>query len=259
MNYKQNYLDLIEFAKKERNLSTYEIHHILPRSLGGTNELSNLVKLTPREHYLAHYLLWKFTTGIAHLKMAKAILLMSNKNKIISSRQYQQVKTEIAISNNKPVICLQTKQVFSSINKAAFWLLKNTSTNLATVEKNLSDQLRGNRKSVLNYSFDYYIEGKEYEFSEKINNKQFFENAKSIICLQDLKVYKSILEVSKYYRIDHKKISAAILRNGNAEGYTFRYYYKNEKYIKEENKPIHKQMNRKVSYCHSKEWQLRAS
>ena len=247
MDYKQNYINLITRTKIERNLSTYEVHHIIPRSLGGTDELSNLTKLTPREHYLAHYLLWKITTGIPHIKMARVLLLMSDKNKIISSRQYQQIKEEIAASNNKPIICLQSKQVFPSINKAAFWLFENNpSSKLSTIEKNLSDHLRGNRKSIFKYSFDYYMEGKEYEQLELIANKQFSQNAKPIICLQDLKVYNSIREAAKYYNINFKKISSAIIRNGSSDGYTFKIYEENKIYIKEKKKPIHKQINKKI-------------
>ena len=36
-----------------------EWHHIVPVSLGGTNSASNLVRLTAREHWVAHQLLLK--------------------------------------------------------------------------------------------------------------------------------------------------------------------------------------------------------
>lgn len=50
-----------------------EEHHILPRSLGGSDDPSNLVRLEYREHYLAHWLLTKFHTGPALYKMLKAL------------------------------------------------------------------------------------------------------------------------------------------------------------------------------------------
>lgn len=63
MNYEQNYKDLINSRKKlNRNKSDgnkYEKHHIFPRSLGGKDDEDNLVLLTFREHFLAHYLLYK--------------------------------------------------------------------------------------------------------------------------------------------------------------------------------------------------------
>lgn len=36
-----------------------EQHHILPRALGGTDDKSNLVFLTAKEHFVAHHLLWR--------------------------------------------------------------------------------------------------------------------------------------------------------------------------------------------------------
>ena len=36
-----------------------ERHHIIPKSMKGSNEKDNLVRVTPREHYIAHLMLWK--------------------------------------------------------------------------------------------------------------------------------------------------------------------------------------------------------
>lgn len=58
--------------------SGFERHHVVPRSLGGTNESSNLTKLTYREHFLAHWLLAKFTEDDALRKMRYALHMMSN-------------------------------------------------------------------------------------------------------------------------------------------------------------------------------------
>ena len=52
------YMKLIASAVGDNTLKT-ELHHILPRSMGGSNEKSNLVYLTTAQHYEAHYLLWK--------------------------------------------------------------------------------------------------------------------------------------------------------------------------------------------------------
>lgn len=61
MDYDSVYKKLM-ISRKDREILDgvyYEIHHIIPRSEGGTNEKTNLVHLTPREHYIAHLLLWK--------------------------------------------------------------------------------------------------------------------------------------------------------------------------------------------------------
>lgn len=63
MNYRKIYNDLIESATlrpKIPMLEGYiEKHHIIPRSIGGTNEKSNLVELSAREHFIAHWLLYR--------------------------------------------------------------------------------------------------------------------------------------------------------------------------------------------------------
>lgn len=59
MNYLKIYNNIINRGKN-RILTTYtESHHILPKCMGGTDDLDNLVKLTPEEHYVAHQLLAK--------------------------------------------------------------------------------------------------------------------------------------------------------------------------------------------------------
>lgn len=40
-----------------------ENHHIVPRSLGGSDDAANLVLLTYKERLVAHLLLAKFSTG----------------------------------------------------------------------------------------------------------------------------------------------------------------------------------------------------
>jgi len=40
-------------------MNIYHKHHIIPRHVGGTNDPSNLIKLTVEEHAEAHRLLWE--------------------------------------------------------------------------------------------------------------------------------------------------------------------------------------------------------
>ena len=41
-----------------------ERHHIIPKSIGGSNSSYNLVNLTAKEHFIAHRLLEKLTCQI---------------------------------------------------------------------------------------------------------------------------------------------------------------------------------------------------
>lgn len=71
-----------------------ETHHIIPRSLGGSDEKENLVNLTPREHFIAHRLLTKMTMGRDNRSMWWALhrTLFSGKVKIHSAREYEKIK-----------------------------------------------------------------------------------------------------------------------------------------------------------------------
>lgn len=60
----REYFDIIDNAKsrgwcKSTSDVYLEIHHILPKCLGGNDESENLVALTAKEHYMAHYYLTK--------------------------------------------------------------------------------------------------------------------------------------------------------------------------------------------------------
>lgn len=53
-----------------------EVHHIIPRSLGGGDERYNLVKLSGHDHAWCHWLLTKMTEGEAKSKMCYAFNMM---------------------------------------------------------------------------------------------------------------------------------------------------------------------------------------
>ena len=61
---KKLYADLIQLRKSEilikskETIGQIEIHHILPRSCGGTDDESNKIALYAKEHFMAHVYLW---------------------------------------------------------------------------------------------------------------------------------------------------------------------------------------------------------
>ena len=86
MRFLKGYYNLISYAKsKETHRSNsneyFEMHHIIPVSFGGDSSVDNLVKLTPKEHYIAHYLLTKFTKGRLYKKAIFAFDFMNKNNK----------------------------------------------------------------------------------------------------------------------------------------------------------------------------------
>ena len=99
MNYQNIYIRLIEHAKQRTVQTGYvEKHHILPRSLGGKDEIENMVSLTAREHFIAHLLLAKIYGG----KMIYAVFMMSTR-KGYTNRDYENLRIEFGkqVSANK--------------------------------------------------------------------------------------------------------------------------------------------------------------
>jgi hypothetical protein len=80
------YNSLINNAKNRTIEGYAEKHHIIPSSLGGTNDTDNLVKLTAKEHFICHLLLTKMTTGNDRYKMNFALHMLSNANNIGEGR-----------------------------------------------------------------------------------------------------------------------------------------------------------------------------
>ena len=73
-----------------------ERHHIIPKSLGGSNDDTNLVSLTAREHFICHWLLTKMTTGTDQTKMLRALNAFSRNSRknprCLTSRQYARAR-----------------------------------------------------------------------------------------------------------------------------------------------------------------------
>ena len=118
--YKIWYNNLIQ-KSKNRNINGYtEMHHIVPKSLGGTDDENNLVKLTAREHFIAHLLLTKITEGQDKQRMFIAAFNMVNMNNIkVNSRVYQMLKENHSnyMKNNNPVFNKSVKNKISNTLK----------------------------------------------------------------------------------------------------------------------------------------------
>lgn len=94
MNYQRIYNEIISNAvirNSQKSDSVYtESHHIIPKCLGGTDTESNIVNLTAREHFIAHYLLAKIHGG----SLWFPICSFRSNGRYPNGRLYQYAKTQ---------------------------------------------------------------------------------------------------------------------------------------------------------------------
>lgn len=99
MNLENLYINLISTctvrngkpSRRNHRKEGYEIHHIIARSLGGSDNPSNLVYLTPREHYTAHHILARLSGGdlaYAFHRMSLPIQGRTGRSYTVTARQY---------------------------------------------------------------------------------------------------------------------------------------------------------------------------
>lgn len=98
MNYQRLYNNIVRRGQN-RILEGYsEKHHIVPRCMGGTDEITNLVSLTPEEHYLCHLLLVKIHPNNIRLVKAAMFLTSSNSNSPRNNKMYGWLKRQYSNS-----------------------------------------------------------------------------------------------------------------------------------------------------------------
>ncbi len=93
MNYQKIYDSLISQAKsvsRDKKQSYFESHHIIPKCLGGEDEVSNIVLLTAREHYVAHMLLWRIDRK--NYKLFAPLLYFKRHKHVKNSRTFEAIR-----------------------------------------------------------------------------------------------------------------------------------------------------------------------
>ena len=236
----------LERIKLKKQGFYFEGHHIIPKSKGGKGysnrpkNNSNIVLLTSREHFLAHWLLWRIYKD---RDMALAFHKMSSTNKnqqrITSSRGYEESRMafrEINLGNQygkgvKKVISDEQKKKQSEIMKGRYMGDLNPSKN-PDVRKKISEKLKGVKKSdshiekmkntmknkekilcpfcniltnslnAKKWHFEYCnLNPNQKERPKTIFNENNKYGCKKIIVLDSNIIYDSISEVAKLYNV----------------------------------------------------------
>ncbi|WBF82906.1 homing endonuclease [Escherichia phage a48] len=142
MNYQKIYNDLISRAQAREPLSEYkETHHIVPKCMGGSDDKENLVELTGREHFIAHWLLCKIydTPG---LKKAFGLMCLTGKNRSykISSQLYELGRRRLSEAAIGREVSMETREKISRALKGR----KFTKEHLARMRKPKTEEAKKN-------------------------------------------------------------------------------------------------------------------
>lgn len=195
MNCRKAYFKIIRNRRDNPLKGCYlESHHIIPRSLGGKDFITNLVSLTAREHFIVHWLLSKmFTDKVKKAKMimAFAMMLVSAKNQNrykFTSRQFQYLR-ELHSNSMK---LLQAGEKNSQFGK--IWITDGESNDRIDEQKELPlGWVRGRtlaKKDILNKKEAKRLETKR----DKEFKKEYYTELYSLYC------DKGWNEVSKIYK-----------------------------------------------------------
>lgn len=204
MNYKRIYTEIINNAKNRPRPNCYcENHHIIPKSHGGSDDKDNIVALTAREHFIAHWLLMKMH------KDGKMIMAFFYMTKPVGNGRTR-----------------YTSHSFKYAREAASSLMKER-----TGEKHPMYGVKG--KDNPNYGSKRTKETRK-KLSEKA--KERFKNnpnpkAKKVICLETGEIFKSALEAQRNFS---GNVKYAIRTGGTASGLHFK-YVGDESYSKKKN------------------------
>lgn len=192
--YSKCYYNIIEHRKNNPFDGYVERHHIVPKSLGGSNKKENIVALTAREHFICHRLLIKMTTGRDKMKMSYAVRCLINQE-----NAYQQ---RYKISSRTYATIISTTR--NSISKY------QTGENNPYYGKTHSEEVRTKMRAKRALQIMPTRKGKVYsEQSLKLwreGNKKQFEDPYQIELrrtkcnkIQGMKIYYNYLRETKYY------------------------------------------------------------
>lgn len=192
----------------------HERHHIIPRCVGGLDHPDNIVCLTYREHFLAHWLLAKFSDD---RRMKHALFRMTTRGggRIVSGWQFataRRAQAEAMIGVQLGKGRKKTAEEREAIRRR---MLQNNPSRREEVRAKLRASKVGNK----------HTKGKRYP-SDVYDTRRGSGSGKSrpVECLDDGKFFSTIGEAASFYMSNRSSIGAVCGgKRRTAKGLRFRY------------------------------------
>ena len=214
------YIKFLEWRNGVRTFGPnnyYEIHHIVPRSWNKSlkNDKNNQIKLTYREHVIAHHLLMK--TG--DVKMGTALNIIIGKGRYMNNANYEirawmlrleeQAVEQHKKRIGKPIVDLKTGEVYSSGAEVD----KLFGLKLGAVTRSLYDKTKVNdtfymRLSDMKHDHTFYY-NQILEERKQTRLNASLATAKQIVNLNTEKIYDSVSIAAKEIGVSPDTLSGA--------------------------------------------------
>jgi len=146
MNYSKIYNEIVKRGNARKLKGYKEIHHILPKCIGGNNDKENIVELTAKEHFICHKLLTEIypnETGLHYASWAMATMKNTHGRKYkVSAGEYQRLKENLVVS----------KETRNKISKAGIGHVVTIETKMKLHHANIGKTLSENHKQKIRSS-----------------------------------------------------------------------------------------------------------
>jgi hypothetical protein len=186
MDYKKHYENLIK-SRLNRKLKKgvyYERHHIIPKCLGGSDKKENIIKLTAREHYIAHWLLYRIRKHSNGLSFAFWKMNFPNSeclekgNYRITSRSYAEAREALSNAQRRRMTGFKVDK------KHLVKWTKNKNNSKKVINVKTGEEFPNSKEVWKKYfqneitysSFNYYMRGKIKNNGLPANRKVVADN-----------------------------------------------------------------------------------
>ncbi len=210
-HYIERYINIVS-KFKERNLLKKEhlgfhSHHIVPKCLSGTNEKSNIVVLSPREHFIIHHLLWKAfpKTGLAFAFKSMVHGTKRYGSNKITSRVYESLRLDQHYIQKGKKRSLETRRKLSEAAKKRDSPSEETRRKMSEAQKGKKLSEESIRKTAEGTRGQKRSEETKRKISEAKKGKKLSEESKGKKRSEETRRKMSDAKKGKKFSDDHRR------------------------------------------------------
>lgn len=171
----------------------YEKHHIIPKCLGGSDDEQNLIYLTYREHFIAHWLLVKIYKTHSGINYAFLCMLRKQSDgRVLNSRMYATIKKNFS----------KFKKLYCTIQNPGKSENSRNAARKRMIEKNpitLNPEKNRTAQPIRVYFYDGRVE--EFRYAKELSIKHSIKYGTIKLILRNIQIDSKKYGIQKIERI----------------------------------------------------------